>query len=121
MKTTSEDFSIVAKGLTIDGTVSCKGKLMIKGTVKGKLDAETVIIAEEGSVYANTKVGSISIGGIFEGEIEASDQLIVCSTGKCSGKVTCKDLVVEEKGILNAAVISTADKESEPEKAFSVS
>ena len=48
MKNISKDFSIIDKGLTVDGTISSKGKLLIKGTVKGTLLGENVIIAKEG-------------------------------------------------------------------------
>jgi len=110
----SKNFSIVDKGLVVDGTVSCKGKLIIKGTVKGKLEGETVIIAEEGAAYAETAVRSMTIGGKFEGHIQASNELIILSSGVCNGKVVCKNLVVEAGGILNAEVKCTNFQEVKP-------
>jgi cytoskeletal protein CcmA (bactofilin family) len=104
VKSLSKDFSIINKELTIDGTVSSTGRLIVKGTLKGTITGKNVIIAEEGSVYANAKVASITIGGTFEGELRAMKKLILLSTGKCSGKVVCKDLVIETGGILNAHV-----------------
>lgn len=104
MKSKSKDFSIIDKELTVDGKISTKGKLVIKGVVKGVLTGDVVIIAEEGAVFADTKVTSMTIGGTFEGEIEASSELIILPTGKCSGRVICKDFVVEPGGILNAQV-----------------
>ncbi len=115
MKNKSKDFSIIDKELTVDGTISSKGKLVIKGVVKGTLIGETVIIAEEGKVFADTKASSMTIGGTFEGEIRASRELIILSTGNCSGKVVCKDFVVEAGGVLNAQVncITSQDSKSE--------
>lgn len=104
MKSKSKDFSIIDKELTVDGKISTKGKLVIKGVVKGILTGDVVVIAEEGAVFADTKVTSMTIGGTFEGEVEASSELIILPTGKCSGKVVCKDFVVEPGGILNAQV-----------------
>ena len=117
MKNKSKDFSIIDKELTVDGTISSKGKLVIKGVVKGTLIGETVIIAEEGKVFADTKASSMTIGGTFEGEIRASKELIILSTGNCSGKVVCKDFVVEAGGILNAQVncITSQDSKSQQE------
>lgn len=100
----SKNFSIIDKGLTVEGTVSCKGQLVIKGTVKGTLVGESVIIAEDGAAFSDIKVEKITVGGKFEGKISASNELIVLSTGHCSGKVACKVLVVEAGGILNAEV-----------------
>ena len=104
MKNISEDLSIIDKELTIDGTVSTSGRLIVKGILKGTVIGQNVVIAEEGSVYANAKVASMTIGGTFEGEIRALKKLILLSTGKCTGKVVCKDLVVEIGAILNAQV-----------------
>jgi cytoskeletal protein CcmA (bactofilin family) len=104
VKNISEDFSIIDKELTIDGTVSTTGRLIVKGILKGTVIGKNVVIAEEGSVYANAKVASMTIGGTFEGEIRALKELILLSTGKCTGKVVCKDLVIEIGAVLNAKV-----------------
>ncbi|MBW2489705.1 MAG: polymer-forming cytoskeletal protein [Deltaproteobacteria bacterium] len=104
MKNMSEDFSIIDKELTIDGTVSTNGRLIVKGILKGTVIGKKIVIAEEGAVYANVKVASITIGGTFEGEIRALKELILLSTGKCTGKVVCKNLVIETGAILNAQV-----------------
>ena len=116
MKNESKDFSIIDKELTIDGTVSTKGRLIIKGVVKGTLVGKHVVIAEEGAVYADAKVGSITIGGIFEGEVRALKELVVLSTGSCKGKIVCKDFVVEPGGMLNAQVTCITPSNNDPEK-----
>ena len=97
-------FSIIDHGLTVEGTVAGRGQLVVKGTVKGKLEGEEVVIAEEGAVQADTKAKRITIGGRFEGQLEASESLTILSTGSCSGDITCKELVVEAGGALNAKV-----------------
>jgi cytoskeletal protein CcmA (bactofilin family) len=112
VKKISEDFSIIDKELTIDGTVSTTGRLIVKGILKGTVIGKNVVIAEEGSVYANAKVASMTIGGTFEGEIRALKKLILLSTGKCTGKVVCKDLVIETGGILNAQVTCLSSKDT---------
>ena len=111
MKKISEDFSIIDKELTIDGTVSTTGRLIVKGILKGTVIGKNVVIAEEGSVYANVKVASMTIGGTFEGEIRVLKELILLSTGKCTGKVFCKDLVIKTGGILNAQVTCLSGKD----------
>ena len=116
MKNKSNDFSIIDKELTVDGTVSTKGRLIIKGVVKGTLVGKNVVIAEEGAVYADTKVNSMTIGGTFEGEVRASNELIILSTGNCSGKIVCKDFLVEAGGILNAQVSCIRAQDSKSKK-----
>ncbi len=101
---TSKKFSIIDEGFTVDGTVTGKGRLVIKGTVKGAVTGDNVVIAEEGAVYAEARAKEITIGGVFDGQVEAEKALVILSTGKCSGNVKCHDLVVEAGGALNANV-----------------
>jgi len=110
------NLSIIDKDVKIDGNISSKGKLIIKGNVKGTIDGEIVIIAQEGYLNSKSKVTNMTIGGVFEGELFASQNLIILSTGKCSGKVTCKDLIVENGGILNAEVTCKTSSEKTSEK-----
>ena len=100
----SQNISIIDQGLTVDGTVACTGKLVIKGTVKGQLEGETVVVAEEGAVRADSKAVRMTIGGAFEGNLDVAEELVILSTGRCTGKVTCRDLVFEAGGVLNAHV-----------------
>jgi len=100
------NLSIIDRDLRIDGSLTSKGKLIIKGSLKGTIDGEIVVIAKEGKVDADAKVSSMTIGGSFRGEISATKELIILSTGRCEGKVECKDLIVENGGILNAEVVS---------------
>ncbi len=106
------DFSIIDKGLTIEGTVCCKGKLIVKGTMKGELAAENVIIAENGAIYADLTAINISIGGVFEGTIRSTRNLVILSSGSCSGYVNCHTLVLEPGGILNAEVNCLSDSDA---------
>jgi len=108
---TTENVSIIDKGITVDGKLFCRGMLVVKGTIKGTLHGETIIIAKEGTVDADTKAGSMTIGGIFKGNVQASSDLIILSTGSCEGKVSCKDFIVEAGGILNAEVACTGTQD----------
>lgn len=105
-KTNSKkNLSIIDKELKIEGSISSSGQLIIKGQVTGTIEGDVVIIAEDGQVNSSaTKVSSITIGGNFQGEVTASKELIILSTGTCAGKVECRDLIVENGGVLNAEV-----------------
>lgn len=110
MKDDQKKFSIIDEGFTVDGTVTGKGRLVIKGIVKGAVTGDNVVIAEEGAVYADARANEITIGGIFDGQVDAQKALVILSTGKCSGQVKCHDLVVEAGGILNATVVCKTTK-----------
>ena len=107
MKDDNNKFSIIDKGMTVDGSLAGKGNLVVKGSVKGTLHGESVVISEEGRVSAQTKAQTMTIGGQFEGALEIAGQLVLLSTGRCSGEVVCGDLVVEAGGLLDAKVTCT--------------
>ena len=104
MKNPPKNISIIDKELTIDGSVSFKGQLIIKGAVQGNLNGVTVVIAEEGAVYADAKARNMTVAGTFEGVLQVYEKLVILSTGSCSGKIRYKDMEVETGGILNAEV-----------------
>ena len=98
--------SIVEKGLTIDGSVSFKGQLIVKGTIKGTLVGDHVVIEEDGVVAADTRAAFITIGGIFKGKLRVSGKLVLLSTGNCSGIVKCQEVEMEPGAVLNGEVNS---------------
>ncbi len=108
MSETGKNISIIDSGLTVDGTISCQGELIVKGTIKGQLHGATVVIAEEGAIHAETKVKRITIGGTFEGNLEVTADLTILTTGKCGGKISCRDMTLEAGGRLNADVTCVA-------------
>lgn len=104
MKQDSNNLSIIDRDLVVDGKISSKGSLVIRGKVTGSLAGEKVVIADEGSVFAEVEVSSLTVGGTFEGEVRASKELIILSTGSVTGTVCCSSLTVENGGLLNAGV-----------------
>lgn len=118
-KKNKKNLSIIDEELEIEGSISSSGKLIIKGKVNGTMQGDVVVIAENGEVYSTSAdISSMTIGGKFEGDIRASRELVILSTGSCSGKVECKDLIVENGGILNAEVscISSSQVDSAVKK-----
>ena len=104
MKNAQKKLSIIDEGFTVDGEVVGKGRLVIKGAVKGAVTGDSVVIAEEGAVYADAQVNEMTIGGQFEGKLAVAKTLVILPTGRCSGEVECHDLVIEAGGMLNATV-----------------
>lgn len=107
MKDNGKKFSIIDKGMTVDGSVAGRGNLVVKGTVKGTLAGESVVISEEGQIVADTRADTMTVGGSFQGHLETTGQLVVLATGRCAGEIVCGDLVVEAGGRLDAMVTCT--------------
>ena len=105
MKSESKkNISIVDRGLTIEGSVSCSGQLIVKGVVQGTLKGDDVVIAEEGAVHADATVAVMSVGGHFDGTLRVIQKLVILSTGHCQGKIVCNDLTVKPGGFLKGEI-----------------
>lgn len=107
MKDKGDTFSIIDKGMTIDGSLVGNGNLVVNGMVKGSITGQSVVISEGGQIAADTKVETMTVGGSFDGRVETSGQLVILATGRCTGEIVCGDLVVEAGGRLDARVTFT--------------
>ena len=105
--------SIINKDQTFEGKISSRGKLIIHGTVSGKIVVDILEIYEEGVVDADIKATDITISGTFRGESRAFNEINIRSTGNYTGKIICRNLVVEAGGVLNAEVTCISALEGE--------
>lgn len=112
----NSNISIFDSELRLKGVFSFKGRLILKGSFEGTIAGGNLIIAEEGVVLAEINAENVTIGGQFEGYITALNEVVILSTGICSGKISCKSLVVETGGLLNGDIRCTKDLNTEPEK-----
>jgi cytoskeletal protein CcmA (bactofilin family) len=107
VKDKGETFSIIDKGMTVDGSLVGNGNLVVNGMVKGTITGQSVVISEGGQIAADTKVETMTVGGSFDGRVETSGQLVILATGRCTGEIVCGDLVVEAGGRRDARVSCT--------------
>ncbi len=111
--------SIIDDGFAVEGTMEFSGELLVRGRLSGKVAGDTVTIAEEGTVHADMQIKRLTVGGRFDGEVKAEEELVVLPNGHCRGKVICKNLVVQEGGILNADVSHLGGPDAYREKKIS--
>jgi cytoskeletal protein CcmA (bactofilin family) len=111
--------SIIDDGFSIDGTIEFSGELLIRGRVGGKVKGDTVTIAEEGAADADMQVHRLTIGGRFQGDVHADEEVVILATGQCDGRVQCRNLVVHEGGRLNADVSQISRPDTYREKKLS--
>ncbi|MDM8536913.1 polymer-forming cytoskeletal protein [Desulfobacterales bacterium HSG17] len=104
MLRSKQELSILDHGLTFEGTLKCSGKLIIKGEIKGKIEAEELIVAKGGCVIGEVRAKRLTIGGEFSGEAMSASTTMILDTGNLSGRIRCRGLLMEKGGILNAEV-----------------
>ena len=98
------DFSkfdtLIGKNTSFEGTLTAKGTLRIDGSVKGdiKVDGD-VYIGEESVIVGNISCSNIVVGGNVNGNVATNQQLRITSTGKISGDISVKSLIIDENGV----------------------
>lgn len=99
-----KELSIIEKDLFVEGSVTSKGRMIIRGVIKGSLTAEDAVIARGGALFGEVEAAKLTVAGVFEGEMKKVEELLVLSTGKCFGKIVCDNLTVERGGSINADI-----------------
>lgn len=88
--------SIVGPGTMFRGHVELNGLLRIDGDFSGSIKTDgRVIIGQRGRADCAIEAGSVVIGGLFRGEILASEKIVLLSSSIVVGRVSAPRLVVE--------------------------
>lgn len=88
----TKNLTIIAEGVEVNGKINCPGSLRIDGLVKGEIIiGKDITIGKEGIAEANIKTTSAIIAGTYKGDMAASGEVEVTSTGKFIGNLTQKD------------------------------
>jgi len=96
-KIMEEITTTLGKSTVFDGTMRFSKSLKIDGTFKGNIISKGFLYIEEGAVVnADIQVGSIVIGGVVRGNITASNNLEMLSTGKVYGNIKTSKLRIAD-------------------------
>jgi len=126
LPTEGRDTTIAAETV-VQGDLCFSGRLIIKGTLKGTInaeaDSESVLIVEEsGRIEGEVKVPVAQVNGRLSGELHASKRLVLSARAEIDGDVHYERLELSEGCRINgnlrriAAVESLAERREEREK-----
>ncbi len=96
--------SIVGKNSDISGELNVSGTLRVDGMVRGKLNAECVIVSESAMVKGDIKARAIIVGGKVEGNLFGEEMIEIKSKGTVLGEIFTNKFFVIEGGTLNGRV-----------------
>lgn len=87
------------------GTIRFRDSLKISGRCEGRIESEgALIIAKGAEVNAEVKVGSLVLAGTLTGNVEATSQTEIGSTGKLFGNLRTGQLRVEDGTVFEGKV-----------------
>lgn len=88
--------TIIAQGITINGTIRGDGTVLVEGRLEGEIDMKGgVTIAAGGTVVGPITADAVRVAGDVQGNITAREHLCLERTGSIHGDVSTCSLVVE--------------------------
>jgi cytoskeletal protein CcmA (bactofilin family) len=105
--------TIIGEGTTLRGDFELSGLLRIDGVFSGSVRSTgKVLIGRNGTGMCDIFAGNVVIGGKLQGNVVATEQITLLSTGEVTANLQTPRLVVEEGVIFNGrcAVIENKDK-----------
>ena len=88
--------TILADDIIFEGSVKIEKPFMIKGTIKGELNATSDLVVDtDAVVHANVVGKRVLVRGKIIGNIDAYDLVFVTATGSVEGDITSSKVVLE--------------------------
>ena len=94
--------SIIGEGTRFNGDFDLNGLLRIDGDFLGTIrTGGKILIGRNGRAECNIHAGTVVIGGIVRGNVNAAEKVIILSTGMMLGNIITPRLIAEEGVIFN--------------------
>ncbi len=98
--------TVMAEDLNIEGTITFRSSLRIEGSVKGEIVSEgLLVIAPTAKIVATIQTKKLISEGATEGDVTASEQVVLKNNSVHTGSITAPSLVVESGSTLNGPIV----------------
>lgn len=89
--------TVVGPSVKIQGDLNSEGNIKIEGQVAGKVQTtQNVYVGDQAIITADIIAGSAIIAGEVQGNLKISENLILQSSAKINGDISCSVLRVED-------------------------
>ncbi|MBA4393481.1 MAG: hypothetical protein C0407_07995 [Desulfobacca sp.] len=97
--------TILADDLDINGTMTFKSSLMIKGTLEGEIMSEgLLIVGPTAKVNATISTKKLISHGEIKGDVTATEQVVLKETAVHTGNITTRNIIVESGSLFNGSI-----------------
>lgn len=94
--------TVVGPSVKIQGDLNSEGNIRIEGSVTGKVaTTQSVHIGEAAVISADMHAGNAIVAGQVQGNIKVSGNLILQSTARVNGDISCGVLRVEDGALFS--------------------
>ena len=97
--------AFIDQGSDFEGKLIFKDTVRIDGNFKGEISSEnTLIVDESGQVQATIESVCVVISGLVEGDVHASEQIMLHKTAVVNGNLEAPAITMEEGAQMNGTV-----------------
>lgn len=97
--------AFIDQGSEFEGKLSFKDTVRIDGSFSGEISSDnTLIVGETGEIQAKIQSVCVVISGTVEGDIHASQQVVLHKTAVVKGDIHAPSFVVEEGAQINGSI-----------------
>ena len=97
--------AFIDQGSEFEGKLSFKDTVRIDGTFSGEISSDnTLIVGESGQIMATIRSVCVVISGLVEGDIIASEQIVLHKSAVVTGNLDSPVVVMEEGSQLNGTL-----------------
>jgi cytoskeletal protein CcmA (bactofilin family) len=96
---------VIGEGVTVTGSFVVPGRAVINGSLQGELQADDLLVGARGKLVGNVKVRKADIYGETHDTLQASEHLLIRSSGRISGKATYGEIEIERGGQVQGSVL----------------
>jgi len=97
--------TVLGESASLEGKFTIGSSIQIECEVTGEINVEgRLVIGDKGIVRANVNTVDALIQGVYEGNMVATGNVEITSTGRVPGDIETDSLVVSKGGIFNGNV-----------------
>ena len=101
----TDQINIIGKGITIRGSLTGAGDLVIEGRVEGQVNLKNhLTIESSGTVEADIRADELTINGTASGNIDAGTKVSINQSAKVNGDVKASRVVIEDGAVFNGSI-----------------
>jgi len=97
--------NIIRRGISIRGSLSGGGDLVVEGHIEGQVDLKNHLTIETtGKVQADIRAEQLTINGEASGNVEASLKVAINASASVNGDIRAPRIVIEDGAVFNGSI-----------------
>jgi cytoskeletal protein CcmA (bactofilin family) len=106
--------AMIGSKVKVNGDIVSAEDLLVEGEVSGTitLTDNELVVGTSGRVQANVSAKTVRIEGEVNGDVEASERVVICASGEVQGNVSSPRVMLEDGGRFKGSIDMGSSKPS---------